>query len=85
MQFLPILALERIPLDHDWTMSSFWGWTFGVHDTSWYPGTSTVFIGPFHFGVPLSAPFVACIAAAGLVLLVGLTALAITKARGKPA
>ena len=80
MRPLGILALERIPLDHDWTVSGSGAWSFGVTAHTGYPG-STVFIGPFIFGVPLSAPAVACIAAAGLVVLVGLTAFAITRAR----
>ena len=46
---------------------------------------SRVFVGPFRFHTQLSAPAVAGIAAVGLVVLVGLTAFAITKARGKPA
>ncbi len=46
---------------------------------------SRVFIGPFDFHTRLSAPAVASIAAAGLVVLVGLVALAITRLRGKPA
>ncbi len=56
---------------HDWTVQ-FFGWDFGV--VQFQESSSTVCMGPFQIATQLSAPIVASIAAAILVLLVGLAA-----------
>ena len=73
-------------MSHDWTVfigGDFGGWKFGVAE---YENVgSVVYIGSFMLDAQLSAPAVAGIAAAGLVVLVGLAAFVISKTRSKPA
>jgi hypothetical protein len=81
MQPLGILATSLRWPSREWAVSAFdWPLGFAEYEN---PAGCRVFVGPFIFDTQLSAPAVACIAAASLVVLVGLTALAITKLRAQ--